>query len=129
AVNRVQNELPEDNPDLPRIVKADANADAVVRLAVTSATMTIQDMTVFVEDNVLDTFAAVPGVADVQVYGDRDKIFRVDIDQAKLAARGLTVGDIANALSTMAFDQPAGSLTSNTQDLIVRATATLTTPE
>ena len=33
-----------------------------------------------------------PGVADVQVYGDRDKIFRIDVDQNKLASLGFTVG-------------------------------------
>jgi HAE1 family hydrophobic/amphiphilic exporter-1 len=128
AVSRVQNQLP-DLADIPRIVKADANADAVLRLAVTSQDMSVEDMTVLIEDEVVDAFAAVPGVADVQVYGDRDKIFRVDINQARLAGHGLTVADISNALSSMAFDAPAGSLTSNTQDLVVRATASLTTPE
>ena len=127
AINRVQNDLPED-ADVPQIVKADANAEAVLRLAVTSDSMNVQDMTVFVEDNVVDAFAAVPGVADVQVYGDRDKIFRIDVNQAKLSSLGLTVGDISKALSTIAFDTPAGSLTSNTQNLVVRATAPVTTP-
>jgi HAE1 family hydrophobic/amphiphilic exporter-1 len=128
AVSRVQNQLP-DLADIPRIVKADANAQAVLRLAVTSQDMSVEDMTVLIEEEVVDAFAAVPGVADVQVYGDRDKIFRVDIDQARLAGHGLTVADIGSALSSMAFDAPAGSLTSNTQDLVVRATASLTTPE
>jgi HAE1 family hydrophobic/amphiphilic exporter-1 len=128
AVSRVQNQLP-DLADIPRIVKADANAQAVLRLAVTARDMSVEDMTVLIEEEVVDAFAAVPGVADVQVYGDRDKIFRVDIDQARLAGHGLTVADIGRALSSMAFDAPAGSLTSNTQDLIVRATASLTTPE
>jgi HAE1 family hydrophobic/amphiphilic exporter-1 len=65
----------------------------------------------------------------VQLYGDRDKIFRVDIDQSRLASLGLTVADIRNALDTIALDTPAGSLTSNTQDLIVRAAAPVTTPD
>ena len=110
AVSRVTNQLPED-VDPPRIVKADANADAVMRLAVTSDTMSVEDMTIIVEDEILDALSAVPGVADVQVYGDRDKIFRVDINQAKVASLGLTIADIANALATVAFDTPAGSLT------------------
>ncbi|MEQ9572621.1 MAG: efflux RND transporter permease subunit, partial [Nitratireductor sp.] len=101
----------------------------VMRLAVTSATMSVQDMTVLVEDELVDQLASVAGVADVQVYGERDKIFRIDIDPARLASLGLTVGDVRNALASMAFDAPAGSLTSNTQDLIVRASATVTTPE
>lgn len=128
AVGRVTNQLPED-ADAPRIVKADANADAVMRLAVTSDRMPIEDMTILVEDQIVDALAAVEGVADVQVYGDREKIFRVDIDQAKVASLGLTVADIANALSSVAFDTPAGSLTTGTQDIVVRATAEVNTPE
>ena len=127
AVSRAQRQLP-DEVDPPVVVKADDNSDAVVRLAVTSDRMNVQDMTVLVEDQIVDSLASVPGVADVQVYGDRDKIFRVDIDQSKLASLGLTVADIGNALTLISFDAPAGSLSSNNQSLIVRATAPVTTP-
>ena len=85
--------------------------------------MSVEDLTDLVEDQIDDALAAVPGVADVQVYGDRDKIFRVDVNQAKLASRGLTVADSRNALATVAFDTPAGSLTTSNQDLVVRTTA------
>jgi hydrophobic/amphiphilic exporter-1 (mainly G- bacteria), HAE1 family len=128
AIGRIENRLP-DNAEVPRIVKADADAQAVVRLALTSETMNVQDMTVLVEDQLVDSFASIAGVADVQIFGGRDKIFRVDIDQSRVASLGMTVGDISNALATVAFDTPAGSLTSNSQDLIVRATANVTTPE
>ncbi|WP_430511481.1 efflux RND transporter permease subunit [Pannonibacter phragmitetus] len=128
ALGRITNDLPED-ADAARIIKADSNAQPVVRLALTSDTMSVEDMTVLVEDEVADVLSAVPGVADVQVFGDRQKIFRIDIDQAKMASLNLTVGDVASALSTMAFDTPAGSLTSQTQDLIVRASAAIDTPE
>jgi HAE1 family hydrophobic/amphiphilic exporter-1 len=94
-----------------------------MRVAVTSATMSVQDMTVLVEDEVVDRLAAVPGVADINVYGDRDKIFRIDVDQSRLAALGLTVANLRNALASVAYDVPAGSLTANTQDIVVRATA------
>ncbi len=128
AVGRVANNLPDD-ADAPRIVKADANADAVLRLAVTSDKMSVEDMTILVEDQVLDTLAAVDGVADVQTFGDREKVFRIDIQQAKVASLNLTIGDIANALATVAFDAPAGALISGDQNIIVRATANVTTPE
>ncbi|TPJ44169.1 efflux RND transporter permease subunit [Mesorhizobium sp. B2-5-13] len=128
AVGRVANQMP-DTADPPRIVKADANSDAVMRLAVTSDTMSIQDMTVVVQDQIEDELAAVPGVADVQVYGDRDKIFRIDVDQNKLASLGFTVADLRAALASVAFDSPAGSITTTNQDLIVRTTADVTTPE
>ncbi|ALV27849.1 efflux RND transporter permease subunit [Pannonibacter phragmitetus] len=128
ALGRITNNLPED-ADAARIIKADSNAQPVVRLALTSDSMSVEDMTVLVEDEVADVLSAVPGVADVQIFGDREKIFRIDIDQARMASLNLTVGDVASALSTMAFDTPAGSLTSPTQDLIVRASAAIDTPE
>ncbi|MER9305221.1 efflux RND transporter permease subunit [Mesorhizobium sp. M0293] len=128
AVGRVANQMPE-TADPPRIVKADANSDPVMRLAVTSDNMSIQDMTVVVQDQIEDELAAVPGVADVQVYGDRDKIFRIDVDQNKLASLGFTVADLRTALASVAFDSPAGSITTTNQDLIVRTTADVTTPE
>jgi len=128
AVGRVTDQLPDD-ADPPRIVKADANADPVLRLAVTSDTMSVEDMTILIEDQILDTLSAVPGVADISVYGDREKIFRIDIDQAKLASLGLTIADIRNTLSSIALDTPAGALTTKDQNIIVRATADVTTPD
>ncbi len=127
SISRVRNDLP-DGIDEPRIIKADANAQAVMRLAVTSDTIPVEDLTVLVDDVISDRLAAVPGVADVQVYGDKAKVFRIDVDQNRLASRGLTVADLTKALSTAAFDVPAGTLTSNTQDLVVRATAELQSP-
>ncbi|CCV16132.1 efflux RND transporter permease subunit [Mesorhizobium sp. STM 4661] len=128
AVGRVANQMPE-TADAPRIVKADANSEPVMRLAVTSDTMSVQDMTVIVQDQIEDELAAVPGVADVQVSGDRDKIFRIDVDQTKLASQGFTVADLRAALASVAFDSPAGSITTTNQDLIVRTTADVTTPD
>ncbi len=128
AISRVSRDMPEGAED-PRIVKADADAQPVMRMAVTSDTMSVQDMTILVEDEIVDRLASVPGVADVAVYGDRDKIFRIDIDPASMAALGLTVANIRNSLSRMAFDVPAGSLTSNSQDIVVRATADVRTPD
>ncbi|WP_193176146.1 efflux RND transporter permease subunit [Oricola nitratireducens] len=128
SLGRVSNDMP-DGADEPRIVKADADSDPVMRLAVTSDTLSVQDMTILVEDEVVDRLAAVPGVADVSIYGDRDKVFRIDVDQSRLAALGLTVANLRNALASVAYDVPAGSLTANTQDIVVRATADVTTPE
>lgn len=128
SLGRITNNLP-DGADEPRIVKADANSDPVMRLAVTSDRLSVQDMTIVVEDLVVDRLAAVPGVADVAVYGDREKIFRIDINQSRLAAFGLTLADLRTALRNAALDVPAGSLTARSSDIVVRATADITTPD
>ncbi|SIQ19879.1 hydrophobic/amphiphilic exporter-1, HAE1 family [Rhizobium sp. RU20A] len=128
ALGRVRNQLP-DGIDEPRIVKADADSQPIMRLALTSDTLSMEDMTLLVENEISDRLAAVEGVADVAVYGDQEKVFRIDVDQAKLAGRGLTVANLRTALATAAFDVPAGSITSTSQDITVRATADLQTPE
>ena len=128
AVSRIANDLPDD-ADEPQIVKADANADAVMRIAVTSDTRSPQDLTQLVRDQVEDRLISIPGVADLQVYGDREAIFRVDIDQLELASRGLTLADMARALGDVAFDVPAGDLEGSRQSINVRTTATVITPE
>lgn len=127
AIARITNSLP-DQADAPRIVKADANADAVMRLSLTSATRSPQDLTRIIEDLVQDRLLSAEGVADLQVYGNRQEVFRIDIDMRQLAARGLSLANIRDAVSTVSYDAPAGSLASERQSLVVRTTAAITTP-
>lgn len=128
AIGRVTNQLPDD-ADEPQIIKADSDSQPIMRLAVTSSTLSMEDLTKLVDDEIIDRLAAVDGVADVELYGDQKKVFRVDLNQAALASRGLTVTDVSNTLASAALDVPAGSLKSATQDIVVRATASLTKPE
>ena len=128
AVARIVNQLPED-ADQPEIVKADANAQPVMRIAVTSASRSPQELTALVQDRVEDRLISVEGVADLQIYGDREPIFRVDINQLELASRGLSLGDIQRTLSSVAFDAPAGDLAGNRQSINVRTTASVATAE
>lgn len=128
ALGRITNQIPEGADD-PRVVKADADSQPIMRLALTSDRLGMEDLTVLAENEITDRLASVEGVADVAVYGEQEKVFRVDVDQAKLASRGLTVADLRNALATASFDVPAGTLTSQNQDISVRATADLATPE
>ncbi|GAA0312573.1 efflux RND transporter permease subunit [Rhodovulum strictum] len=128
AVARVESQLPT-GADAPRVVKADADAQPVMRIAVTSPRRSAQELTRIVEDRVLDRVISVEGVADVRVYGERQPIFRVDIDQAALASRGLTLADMARALSDAGFNAAAGDLEGSRQSINVRTTAMVASPE
>ena len=128
AIARIANSLP-DEADAPRIVKADANADAVMRLSLTSPVRSAEELTRLAEDLVQDRLLSVSGVADLQVFGDRQEVFRIDIDLAQLAARGLSLADLRNAVADVSFDAPAGSLASEAQSLVVRTTAAINSPE
>ncbi|RBO52212.1 AcrB/AcrD/AcrF family protein [Rhodovulum sp. BSW8] len=128
AVARIQRDLPDEADD-PRVVKADADAQPVLRVAVTSSRRSAEALTEIVEDRIEDRIVSLPGVADVQVYGDRAPIFRVDVDQARLASRGLTLADLAEALSDAGFNAAAGDLEGGRQSLSVRTTAMVVSAE
>lgn len=127
AVSRIINNLPE-GAAAPRIVKADADAQPVVRIAVTSATRSAQELTRIVSEQIEDRLISIDGVADLQVYGDRTPIFRIDINMMELASRGLTLADLRNTLSSVAYDAPAGDLAGDRQSINVRTTAAVATP-
>ncbi len=128
AVARIVNDLPED-ADRPEIVKADANAQPVMRIAVISGGRSPQELTAIVQDRIEDRLVSVEGVADLQIYGDREPIFRVDINQLELASRGLTLADMERALSDVSLDTPAGDLAGDRQSINVRTTANVATSE
>eukprot|EP01035_Chromulina_nebulosa_P001311 gene1311-1748_t len=127
ATARLVNRFP-DGVDTPTIVKADSNAQAIMQLSVTSNTVSRDDLTALVDNQISQALAAVPGVADIQIYGEQAKVFTIDVDQNKLAAVGLTVGNIETALNSIAFDTAAGTINGANQNISVRATAQLTTP-
>jgi HAE1 family hydrophobic/amphiphilic exporter-1 len=128
AVGRVANTLPTD-AEVPRVVKSDADSDAIMRIAMTSSRRTADELTTLVKDLVETRLLAAPGVADLQIFGDRELAFRVDVDLMQLAARGLTLADLRTVLGAAAFDSPAGALNSDRQSLQVRTTAAIRTTE
>jgi hydrophobic/amphiphilic exporter-1 (mainly G- bacteria), HAE1 family len=127
AIGRIRNTLPA-GVEEPRIIKADSDSDAVMRIGVTSRARSVQDLTRLVEELVEDRLISAPGVADLQVFGDREAIFRVDINMLELAARGLSIADIRSALRNVSFDVPAGALSNDRQSIQVRTTANVQTP-
>lgn len=126
SISRVQRELPAEVERLS-IIKADNDAQAVVSLAVSSDSLDLESLTEKVETDIAPLFLSIPGVADVRLNGDRERVLRVTIDPLRLTSFGLSVTDVANALRLAPFDVPAGSLRSTDQTLIVRADATSVT--
>ncbi|WP_416307835.1 efflux RND transporter permease subunit [Neptunicella sp. SCSIO 80796] len=123
SVSRVQRELPEEVERLS-IIKADNDAESVVSLAISSDSLDMETLTQKVEVDLAPLFLSIPGVADVRLNGERERVLRVSIDPLRLTSFGLSVTDVASTLKQAPFDVPAGSLRSTDQQLIVRADAT-----
>jgi hydrophobic/amphiphilic exporter-1 (mainly G- bacteria), HAE1 family len=128
AVARVQPSLPTGLENLS-IVKADADAEPVMQLAVASDTLAIDELSRLVEERIEPELISVPGVADINLFGSRERVMRVRVDPVRLSAYNLAVDDVVALLRGARLDVPAGNLASNDQDVLVRANASVTTPE
>ncbi len=60
--------------------------------------------------NLRDELAQIPGVGDLQMFGQQDYSMRVWLDPDRIAARGLTVSDVVAALREQNVQVAAGSL-------------------
>jgi hydrophobic/amphiphilic exporter-1 (mainly G- bacteria), HAE1 family len=67
-------------------------------------------MSNYLDIYIKDAIKRVPGVADVVVFGERKYSMRLWLDPDRLAARGLTAGDVTNALREQNVQVAAGSL-------------------
>ena len=128
AVGRVRGRLPDD-VDEPRIVKSDADADPIMRIAVVSDRMTAPEITDFIERNLADRFSTIDGVANVDIFGARRYAIRIWLDRRELAARKLTVADIQTALRRSNVELPAGEIESTDRQLTVRLASRLSSIE
>jgi len=128
AVSRIERQLPNGVEDI-FVIKADADARAIIQLSAYSDLLTVEDVTRKVKDEVIPELMSVEGVADIQMFGDRERVLRVVIDPMKLASHKLSVADVAAVLRNARYDVPAGSFQSEGQEVLVRANASVTSPK
>lgn len=127
-VSRVTGALP-DEADPPRIIKADANADAVMFINFSSDSMSLLEVTDYADRNLIDRLSTVPGVAQVSIGGGRRYAMRVWIDRQALAARQLTVADIEDTLRRENVELPAGRIESEAREFSLRTLVGLESSE
>jgi multidrug efflux pump len=119
AVSRVAARLP-DQADPPQVNKADADAQPIMIVVFNSTTMNRLELTDYANRFLVERISTVPGVAQVNIGGSQNFAMRIWLDPGAMAARGLTVDDVENALNAQNVELPAGSLESSSKDFTVR---------
>jgi len=64
----------------------------------------------YIDQYVKDALQRVPGVGNILIFGERKFAMRVWLDPARLAARGITAGDVVGALREQNLQVAAGAL-------------------
>jgi len=125
-VARVRGRLPA-AVDEPVIAKIEADATPTLWLAFASEAMSTLQLTDLVNRVVKPRLQTVPGVADVQIGGDRKFAMRVWLDPDRLAAYRLTVQDVEDAMRRQNLEVPAGRIESRQREFSVTARTDLNT--
>lgn len=127
-VARVRGRLP-DSVDEPVISKVEADASPTIWLAFTTTTLSPLEVTDLITRVVKPRLQTVTGVADVLVRGEREYAMRVWLDPDRLAAYGVTVQDVEDALRRQNLEVPAGRIEGRQREFSVTAQTDLSTPE
>jgi len=128
AVFRVVGRLP-DGVDQPVIRKVDDNASAIMWVSVTSSTYDALELSDFLKRVYVDRLSTVPGVANVNLAGERRYSMRIWVDRSALAARGLTVQDLQAAIQRQNVELPGGRIESTQREFTVKTDSRLSTPQ
>jgi hydrophobic/amphiphilic exporter-1 (mainly G- bacteria), HAE1 family len=91
--------------------------------------VSVLDLQRFAEDFIESRFERVPGVSNANVFGGRVEEMQVIIDPEKLAARGLTIYAIRNALRQENRDISAGDIWEGNRRYVVRTLGRFASPE
>ncbi|MGA7906567.1 MAG: multidrug efflux RND transporter permease subunit [Candidatus Sulfotelmatobacter sp.] len=67
-------------------------------------------MSNYLDVYVRDSLKRIPGVADVQIFGERKYSMRLWLDPVRMAGRGLTAPDVVNALGEQNVEVAAGQV-------------------
>ncbi|QQP92034.1 efflux RND transporter permease subunit [Skermanella sp. TT6] len=127
-VGRVRGRLP-DEIDEPIISKVEADAQPIIVMPFTSDRLSGLEITDHIDRFIVDRFKNLPGVADVQILGERRYAMRLWIDRARLAGYDLTVQDVEAALRGQNIEVPAGRVESTDREFTVLSRTGLVEPE
>ena len=120
--------LPEDI-DPPVVSKADADAQPIFGLYLSSDTRSIIDVSTYADLHLKERLQTIPGVSSVEIWGEKRLAIRLKMDPMLLSAYGLTPMDVSNAVSAGNVELPSGRIEGDNTELTVRTMGRLLTVE
>ena len=111
--------LPQDI-DPPTVRKVDADASPILFLVFSKPGWSRLELSDYVDRNLADRFANIPGVARIFIAGEARPAMRVWLQPERLAAFSLTPADVEQGLRSQNVELPAGRLEANTQNVTLR---------
>jgi HAE1 family hydrophobic/amphiphilic exporter-1 len=126
AIGRAAGQLPPDMPSPPSYRKVNPADQAILYLALSSATLPLSTVDEYAETLLAQRISMINDVAQVQVYGSQKYAVRVQVDPQALATRSIGIDEVAAAIQQANVNLPTGSLYGTHQAFTVKASGQLT---
>jgi len=127
-LSRIRGRLPREAEE-PIVAKVDTNAEAVMWLALYGEGFSNLEVSEIANVVLKERLQRMPGVGSVIIGGERKYAMRVWIDPARLAAYGLTVVDVDNAIRAQNAEIPSGRVEGAGREFSVRTQGELVDPK
>ena len=126
-VSQAIRELPKDIDGVPIVSKADANSESIISMTIQSEERDILELSDYAENVIAQRLQTIPGVASVQIWGQKTYAMRLWLNPDKLSSYKLTPLDVRNALEKQNVDLPSGKISGDNTELSVKTKGNLTT--
>ena len=127
AITKASRQLPPEMPTPPTYSKVNPADSPVLFLAMSSATLPLSQVDDYAENLLAQRLSMVNGVAQVGVFGPQQFAVRVQVDPNKLAAYGLGIDTVEQAIEAGNVNQPLGTLYGTHQAFTIQANGQLKT--
>ena len=128
AISAVRSQLPAEILE-PIIQRFDPNQLPIVSLAVTSSVLTPPQLTQIADQQIAGELRAIGGVAQVNVVGGDSAQLNVNVRPNDLAALGVGIDQVVNALRTQNLAAPVGNVNSPLEQRSIRLEGRFDRPE
>ncbi len=118
AIQRAMGNLPADLPAPPSFQTTNPNTQPIVYITMATDTLTMGDLYDYANNMVAQRMMMLEGVSNAQVYGSPRAVC-IQMDANALSSRGLTVLDVANAVSKANVFTPGGQIYGNYLQYII----------
>ncbi|HKR75453.1 MAG TPA: efflux RND transporter permease subunit [Rhodanobacter sp.] len=125
AISAAQRQLPTNMPTPPTFRKVNPADKAILYLALSSDTLPLSTVDEYGETRLAQELSMVQGVAQVSVFGSQKYAVRISVDPAKLAANGIGVDTLQQAVADANVNLATGSLNGARQLLQVSSNGQL----
>src|SRR6201999_3924570 len=110
AINAASGQLPKNLPSPPTYRKVNPADSPILLLSATSDTVPLIRLGDAIDVQLGQQISQISGVAQVFIGGQQKPSIRVQIDPAKLVAKGLSLEDVRNQIAINTVDSPKGNI-------------------